>query len=65
MLADELTKGEDYEAIFTAYRARRFDRVNHVAKTSILIGDAQMGHVPPVNVPELNGQTIGLMAQPI
>ena len=65
VLADELTKGEDYEAIFTAYRARRFDRVAHVARTSILIGDAQMGLVPPVNVPELNGQTIGMMAQPI
>ncbi|MBV7378511.1 FAD-dependent oxidoreductase [Maritimibacter dapengensis] len=65
VLADELGKHDTPDAAFSAYRARRMPRVVHVAKTSILIGDAQMGKVPPVDVGALNGQTMGLMAQPI
>ncbi|WP_138421573.1 FAD-dependent oxidoreductase [Maritimibacter alexandrii] len=65
VLADELGKHDTPDEVFAAFRARRMPRVAHVAKTSILIGDAQMGKVPPVDVGALNGQTMGMMAQPI
>ncbi len=65
VLADEIEKGETPVEVFAAYRARRMPRVEHVVKTSIMIGDAQMGKIPPVNVGELTGKTIGMMAQPI
>lgn len=64
VLADELTKA-DPEAAFKAYRHRRMPRVAHVAKGSIKIGEMQMGKIPPFNVGELTGQTIGMMCQPI
>ena len=65
VLAEELTKADSPEAAFTAYRSRRFERVRHVAVTSIMIGDAQMGKIPPVDFGTLNGQTVALMCQPI
>jgi 2-polyprenyl-6-methoxyphenol hydroxylase-like FAD-dependent oxidoreductase len=65
VLADELSKADDAEAAFDAYRARRFDRVKHVALTSILIGDAQMGKVADVDIGALTGKTIGMMCEPI
>ena len=65
VLADELTKAASVEEAFTAYRARRFARVEHVAKNSIRIGEMQMGKIEPFDVGALTGQTIGLMAQPI
>lgn len=64
VLADELTKAEPEEA-FKAYRNRRMPRVSHVAKGSVRIGDMQMGKIPPFNVGELTGQTIGMMCEPI
>ena len=64
VLADELSKAPPEEA-FTAYRARRFDRVAHVAKNSIRIGDMQMGRIPPFDVGALTGQTIKMMCGPI
>ena len=65
VLADELTKTDDPIAAFAAYRARRMPRVAHVAKNSVRIGEMQMGKIPPFNVGELTGQTIGMMCQPI
>jgi len=65
VLADELTKAATAQDAFVAYRARRMPRVSHVAHNSIRIGDMQMGKVPPFNVGELTGQTIGMMCQPI
>jgi len=65
VLAEELKKADTPEAAFTAYQARRFDRAKFIAENSVLIGDSQMGKVDPVDVGELNGRTIGLMAQPI
>ncbi|MAM59888.1 FAD-dependent oxidoreductase [Maritimibacter sp. UBA3975] len=65
VLADEIGKGDTPQDVFAAYRKRRLPRVSHVAKTSILIGEAQMGKVPPVDVGKLNGQTMAMMAEPI
>lgn len=65
VLADELSKAATPEAAFTAYRARRFDRVAHVAKVSVAIGDGQMGKGPQVDMNAAIGQTMALMAQPI
>lgn len=64
VLAEELTKAAPEDA-FKAYRTRRMPRVSHVAKNSIRIGEMQMGKIPPFNVGELTGQTIGLLCQPI
>jgi 2-polyprenyl-6-methoxyphenol hydroxylase-like FAD-dependent oxidoreductase len=65
VLADELTKTDNPEDAFTAYRNRRMPRASFVAKNSVRIGEMQMGKIDPFNVGELNGQTIGLMCQPI
>lgn len=65
VLADELERADTAEAAFTAYRARRFDRAKFISDNSILIGDGQMGKTDPVDVGELNGRTMSLMAQPI
>lgn len=65
VLADELTKADTPEEAFTAYRARRFERVEHVAKNSVRIGDMQMGKIEPFDVGQLTGQTIGMMVKPI
>jgi 2-polyprenyl-6-methoxyphenol hydroxylase-like FAD-dependent oxidoreductase len=65
VLAEELTRATTPEAAFSAYRARRFARVKHVAENSIRIGDMQMGKIAPFDVGALTGQTIGMMAQPI
>lgn len=64
VLADELSKAAPEEA-FSAYRKRRFDRVSHVAKNSIRIGDMQMGKIPPFDVGAMTGQTIKMMCGPI
>ena len=65
VLADELTKADTVDAAFTAYRARRFKRVAHVAENSLRIGEMQMGRIPPFDVGALTGQTIGMMCEPI
>jgi 2-polyprenyl-6-methoxyphenol hydroxylase-like FAD-dependent oxidoreductase len=65
VLAEELVRASSPEDAFAAYRARRFERVKHVADNSIRIGDMQMGKIPPFDVGALTGQTIGLMAKPI
>lgn len=65
VLADEIAKAKSTETAFAAYRERRYARVAHVAKTSIMIGDAQMGKIPMVDVGALTGQTIAMMAEPI
>ncbi|MBZ0129151.1 MAG: FAD-dependent oxidoreductase [Rhodobacteraceae bacterium] len=65
VLVEELVKADTTEDAFRAYRTRRLPRVKFIAENSIRIGDMQMGKVPPFDVGALNGQTIGLMAQPI
>lgn len=64
VLADELTKAAPEDA-FKAYRTRRMPRVAHVAKSSVRMGEMQMGKIPPFDVGALNGQTIGMMCEPI
>lgn len=65
VLTEELERAADAEAAFTAYRARRFERVQFIVENSIRIGDAQMRKIPPVNVGEISGRMMGMMAQPI
>ena len=65
VLAEELARHDAPEAAFAAYRARRFERVRHVALNSLKIGHMQMGRIPPFDVGALTGQTIRLMAGPI
>ena len=65
VLVDELGKADTPDAAFTAYRARRFKRVAHVAENSVRIGEMQMGKIPPFDVGALTGQTIGMMCEPI
>lgn len=65
VLAEELARHDRPEAAFAAYRARRFDRVAHVALNSLKIGEMQMGLIPPFDVGALTGQTIRMMCGPI
>lgn len=65
VLVNELGKASDPETAFQAYRARRYERVSFIVENSIRIGDAQMRKIPPVNVGEISGRMMGMMAQPI
>ncbi|MFT6606221.1 MAG: 2-polyprenyl-6-methoxyphenol hydroxylase-like FAD-dependent oxidoreductase [Halocynthiibacter sp.] len=65
VLAEELANNATPEEAFAAYRTRRFERTKFIAETSINIGDMQMGKIPPFDVGETQGKTMGLMAQPI
>ncbi|GIX13441.1 MAG: hypothetical protein KatS3mg118_1400 [Paracoccaceae bacterium] len=65
VLADELAANDTPEAAFTAYRARRFRRVEFIVTNSVRLGDAQMGRIAAVDVAEVNRQTIALVAEPI
>ena len=65
VLAEELARHDAPEAAFAAYRARRFERVRHVALNSLTIGEMQMGLIPPFDVGALTGQTIRMMCEPI
>jgi 2-polyprenyl-6-methoxyphenol hydroxylase-like FAD-dependent oxidoreductase len=65
VLTEELERASDPEAAFTAYRERRFERVKFIVENSIRIGDAQMRKIPPVNVGEISGRMMRMMAQPI
>lgn len=65
VLAEELTRADDPEAAFEAYRARRFARVSFVAENSIRIGEMQLGKIPPFDAGALTGEAIALMCQPI
>jgi 2-polyprenyl-6-methoxyphenol hydroxylase-like FAD-dependent oxidoreductase len=65
VLAEELARHATPEGAFAAYRARRFDRVAHVALNSLKIGEMQMGLIPPFDVGALTGQTIRMMCGPI
>ncbi len=65
VLADEIEAASSLDEAFTAYRTRRWPRVEQVAKTSMMIGDAQMGKIPPVDVGALTAKTLALVAQPI
>lgn len=65
VLAEELSRHDAPEAAFSAYRARRIERVRHVVQNSLRIGEMQMGKVPPFDVGALTGQTIRMMAGPI
>lgn len=64
VLAEELATQTAPEAAFQAYRDRRFARVKFVAENSIRIGEAQMGHILPFDVSELQAEAMQLMAQP-
>ncbi len=64
VLAEELSKADPEEA-FAAYRNRRFERVAHVAKNSVKIGEMQMGKIPPFDVGAMTGGTIKMMCGPI
>ncbi|PCH98733.1 MAG: 2-polyprenyl-6-methoxyphenol hydroxylase [Rhodobacteraceae bacterium] len=65
VLADEVSKTDDIEAAFTAFRARRFERCRYVAETSILIGDIQMGKEKPVDVNALMSESFVILAKEI
>lgn len=65
VLADELASAEKPEEAFKVYRDRRFQRTRFIAMNSVRIGESQMGKIEHVDVPALNRETIGLMAQPI
>lgn len=65
VLTQELVRAADPQTAFAAYRARRVERVKFIVENSIRIGDAQMRKIPPVNVGEISGRMMGMMAQPI
>lgn len=64
-LAEELEKAADAETAFGTFRSRRFERARFIVENSVRMGDSQMGKIGHIDMAELNGRSIALMAQPI
>jgi 2-polyprenyl-6-methoxyphenol hydroxylase-like FAD-dependent oxidoreductase len=65
VLADELSKANDPEAAFEAYRARRFERCRYIVETSVAICDGQLGKGPVLDQGKLTGEMLAITCRPI
>lgn len=65
VLADELSKGDDLEVAFAAYRARRYDRCAYIVQASLAICYGQIGKGPPVDLAQATAEMFAITAQPI
>ncbi|MGC1458408.1 MAG: FAD-dependent oxidoreductase [Steroidobacteraceae bacterium] len=65
VLAEELTRGENLEEAFSAYRARRFERCAKVVRASLAICMGQLGRGPLIDNARATAEMFALTAQPI
>jgi 2-polyprenyl-6-methoxyphenol hydroxylase-like FAD-dependent oxidoreductase len=65
VLADELSKTDDLETVFSSYRARRFDRCAYIVQASLAICHGQIGKGPPVDLAQATAEMFAITAQPI
>lgn len=65
VLADELSRHDDLEVAFTAYRDRRFERCAYIVRESLAICHGQIGRGPPVDNAQATHAMFAIVAQPI
>jgi 2-polyprenyl-6-methoxyphenol hydroxylase-like FAD-dependent oxidoreductase len=65
VLADELSRHDDLDTVFTAYRDRRFDRCAYIVRASLAICHGQIGQGPPVDNAEATRAMFARVAEPI
>lgn len=65
VLADELSRHDDLDTAFTAYRDRRFDRCAYIVRESLAICHGQIGRGPPVDNAKATHAMFAIVAQPI
>lgn len=65
VLADELTKADDVETAFQAYRERRFKRCDYVVKSSLAICMGQLGKGPLIDNAKASAEMFEVIAEPI
>lgn len=65
VLAEELSRNDEPEAAFAAYRARRFERCRFVVEKSLEICRGQLGQGPLVDNAAASAEMSALLARPI
>jgi 2-polyprenyl-6-methoxyphenol hydroxylase-like FAD-dependent oxidoreductase len=65
VLADELSRHDDLDTAFTAYRDRRFERCAYIVRESLAICHGQIGRGPPVDNAKATHAMFEIVAQPI
>jgi 2-polyprenyl-6-methoxyphenol hydroxylase-like FAD-dependent oxidoreductase len=65
VLAEELSRHNDIEEAFGAYRARRFERCAYIVRASLAICKGQLGEGPPVDNARATAEMFERVAHPI
>ena len=65
VLADELSRHENPETAFKAFRDRRFDRCKYIVEKSLAICHGQLGKGPPVDNAAATHEMFAIVSQPI
>lgn len=65
VLADELARGDDIAAAFSAHQTRRFERCRYIVEKSREIGDSQLGLRPPADQAAATSEMFKVIAEPI
>ena len=65
VLAEELTRADDIEAAFIAFRDRRYDRCKYIVESSLAICHSQLGKGPPVEQAVVTKDMFRVVSAPI
>ena len=65
VLADELSRHDNPDAAFKAFRDRRFERCKYIVEKSLAICHGQLGKGPPVDNAEATHEMFAIVSQPI
>ena len=65
VLAEELTRADDIEAAFIAFRNRRYDRCKYIVESSLAICHSQLGKGPPVEQAVVTQDMFRVVSAPI
>lgn len=65
VLAEELSRHDNLDAAFMAYRERRFERCRYIVEESLAICRGQLGFGPPVDNARATAAMFDVTAQPI
>lgn len=65
VLAEEISRHDDPETAFRAFRDRRFERCRYIVESSLAICHGQLGKGPPVDNAKATAEMFAVTAQPI
>lgn len=65
VLAEELNRGGDVDAVLARYMERRFERCRHVIDNSVKLGQIEMGEGSPADYGRLMSEALTVLRQPI